>query len=343
MTTFNISDHELHARASAYAVQHRVSYSQALDAMVSFAELSHTPAPQTSTAPRTVQMTDAELDAAAKRHAAQHGVSYSQALTDVVQFSESQQAAAPQSSAASSAAPMTDAELDVAAKRYAAQAGVDYLTALGIVSTGRSLSAASPASQASAEDQRVHAAALAYSAENKVNYSEALSCVSPGDGRVQFSEGALDAAQLLESQPIEIFRAGTHVDNAGNSRVFSVADVQSMAAAYNPLRHEAPMVLGHPEHDLPAQGWVKGLQATADGRLLMQAAKIDPEFAQSVQSGRYKKRSASFYPPSAQGNPAPGQWYLRHVGWLGAQPPAIKGLSDVQFGAGADNCLVVFS
>ena len=343
MTTFNLSDHELHARASAYAVQHRVSYSQALDAMVSFAELSHTPAPQTSTAPRTVQMTDADLDAAAKRHAAQHGVSYSQALTDVVQFSESHQAAAPQSSAASSAAPMTDAELDVAAKRYAAQAGVDYLTALGIVSTGRSVSAASPASHSSTDDQLLHAAALAYSMANKVSYSEAISCVTVGGGCAQFSEGALDAAQALERQPIEIFRAGTHVDNAGNTRVFSVADVQSMAAVYNPQRHEAPMVLGHPEHDLPAQGWVKGLQATADGRLLMQASKVDPEFAQSVQSGRYKKRSASFYPPSAQGNPAPGQWYLRHVGWLGAQPPAIKGLSDVQFGAGADNCLVVFS
>lgn len=341
MTTFNLSDHELHARASAYAVQHRVSYSQALDAMVSFAELSHTPAPQASTVRRTVQMTDAELDAAAKRHAAQHGVSYSQALTDVVQFAEPQQAAAPQVSAASRAAPMTDAELDVAAKRYAAQAGVDYLTALDIVRS--SVATASPASHSSADDHLLHAAALAYSMANKVSYSEAISCVTVGGGCAQFSEGALDAAQALERQPIEIFRAGTHVDNAGNTRVFSVADVQSMAAVYNPQRHEAPMVLGHPEHDLPAQGWVKGLQATADGRLLMQASKVDPEFAQSVQSGRYKKRSASFYPPSAQGNPAPGQWYLRHVGWLGAQPPAVKGLSDVQFGAGAGNGLVVFS
>lgn len=294
MTTFNLSDHELHARASAYAVQHRVSYSDALDAVVSFAELSQPPATPTPSAHQTAQMTDAELDAAASRYAAQHGV--------------------------------------------------DYITALKIVTTGTVVAADVPrASFASADDQRLHASALAYQQANGVSYSEALSCVTVEDRPAQFSEGSLSAAQIIESQPIEIFRAGTHVDNAGNSQVFSVADVQAMASAYNPLRHEAPMVLGHPEHDLPAQGWVKGLTATGDGRLLMQAAKVDPEFAQSVQSGRYKKRSASFYPPSAHGNPAPGQWYLRHVGWLGAQAPAVKGLGDVKFGSLEDDGAVSFS
>ena len=42
----------------------------------------------------------------------------------------------------------------------------------------------------------------------------------------------------------------------------------------------------------------------------------------------FKKRSASFYPPGHPANPTPDRPYLRHVGFLGAQPPAVKGLAD---------------
>lgn len=53
-----------------------------------------------------------------------------------------------------------------------------------------------------------------------------------------------------------------------------------------------------------------------------------------VRAGRYKKLSASLYAPDSPANPSPGAWYLRHVGFLGAQPPAIKGLAPVNFAAG---------
>ena len=53
-----------------------------------------------------------------------------------------------------------------------------------------------------------------------------------------------------------------------------------------------------------------------------------------MRAGRYKKLSASLYSPSSPANPRPGTWYLRHVGFLGAQPPAIKGLAPVNFAAG---------
>jgi len=45
-----------------------------------------------------------------------------------------------------------------------------------------------------------------------------------------------------------------------------------------------------------------------------------------VDAGRYKFRSASFYEPNDPSNPTPGSWHLKHVGWLGAQPPSVKGL-----------------
>lgn len=290
-------------------------------------------------------LTDAQIDANAKAYARAHHVSYSEALDHVVAFAEPQATAegATKPSPAK-ASPMTDAEADAAAKRYAAQHGVDYLTALQTVQQGQQ--GAARASHASESDQRIHAAAVEHARLKGVSYSEALDCVTIHQGAASFSEGvapAADAAvQALQSQPIEIFRAGTQVDDTGNSRIFSVADVKAMAATYNPARHEAPLTLGHPENNHPAYGWVKGLTATEDGRLLMQASNVDPEFATGVQAGRYKKRSASFYPPLSPNNPSPGQWYLRHVGWLGAHAPAVKGLADVNFGAGTSDGAVCF-
>ncbi|MFV2030789.1 2-oxoacid:acceptor oxidoreductase, partial [Neisseria sp. S1] len=53
-----------------------------------------------------------------------------------------------------------------------------------------------------------------------------------------------------------------------------------------------------------------------------------------VKAGRYKKVSASFYPPGSPSNPVPGKWYVRHVGFLGAHPPAVKGLAPINFADG---------
>jgi hypothetical protein len=99
---------------------------------------------------------------------------------------------------------------------------------------------------------------------------------------------------------------------------------------YDPAKHEAPLCVGHPEHDKPAYGWAKRA-AFADGALQIEPHQVDPAFEEMVQSGRFKKRSASFYPPNAKSNPVPGSYYLRHVAFLGAQPPSVKGLRDAAF------------
>ncbi len=142
---------------------------------------------------------------------------------------------------------------------------------------------------------------------------------------------------------IEIFRAGRHVDDAGVAHEFSEADLAQTAAAYNPTLREAPLTVGHPASNLPAYGWVKGL--AAQGEILkMNPHQVEPQFAEMVQAGRFKKRSASFYPPQSPNNPTPGKWYLRHVAFLGAQPPAVAGLKDIQFSEGdADAGAVCFS
>lgn len=142
---------------------------------------------------------------------------------------------------------------------------------------------------------------------------------------------------------IEIFRAGRHLDDQGVAHSFSEADVAGMAASYDPALREAPLTIGHPKDNLPAYGWVKGVARGANGALVVTPHQVEPQFAEMVAAGRFKKRSASFYPPQAPNNPAPGRWYLRHVAFLGAQPPAVAGLKDLQFSAADADGAVNFS
>lgn len=111
---------------------------------------------------------------------------------------------------------------------------------------------------------------------------------------------------------------------------FSAADLAATAQAYDPTLHEAPLTVGHPKTNGPAYGWVRSLSAR-DASLDADPHQVDPDFAELVNSGKFKKISASFYLPNAPANPVPGVYYLRHVGFLGAQPPAVKGLRDAAF------------
>lgn len=131
----------------------------------------------------------------------------------------------------------------------------------------------------------------------------------------------------------EIFRAGTRTDANGNTVTINEADLAAAAQAYDPKVHEAPIVVGHPKADAPAYGWVKSL-GVQNGVLTADFDQVDEGFADLVKAGRYKKVSASFYPPTSPNNPKPGIWTLRHVGFLGAQPPAVKGLSAISFAEG---------
>lgn len=139
----------------------------------------------------------------------------------------------------------------------------------------------------------------------------------------------------------EIFRAGPQTDMHGRKVTIDRAELASIAAAYDPAKHEAPLVVGHPRLDAPAYGWVKGLRVEGD-RLVADAHQVDPAFAAIVNEGRFKKRSASFLLPTSPDNPVPGSYYLNHVGFLGATAPAVKGLRDAQFAADAEQ-LVEFA
>lgn len=119
------------------------------------------------------------------------------------------------------------------------------------------------------------------------------------------------------TRKVEIFRAGKQTDSAGNERDWTIADLDKIASSYNPEYHEAPVCIGHPKDNAPAWAWVK--KVTREGQsLFAEIGDEAPEFSDWLEAKRFKKRSISLYQDMR----------LRHLAFLGAQPPAVKGLKD---------------
>lgn len=141
--------------------------------------------------------------------------------------------------------------------------------------------------------------------------------------------------------PLQIFKPGTHTAMSGQAFAFSESDLAATCAAYDPAKHEAPLVVGHPVHDAPAYGWVQGLKFN-EGGIDATPAQVNTDFADMVAAGAFKKISASFYAPNSPSNPVPGVYYLRHVGFLGAAAPAVKGMRSPSFSE-SDEGVLTFS
>jgi ribosomal protein S15P/S13E len=142
---------------------------------------------------------------------------------------------------------------------------------------------------------------------------------------------------------IEGFKPGKHIDTAGIAHTFTEADCRELAGTYNPQLHEAPIVAGHPKHDDPAMGWVGSLRFNEQTQRVEYTEKdLLPVFTEMLAAKSFKKRSMALYTRADPRNPTPGKLHLRHVGYLGAMPPAIKGLQDRQAFKEADSGGVTF-
>ena len=122
---------------------------------------------------------------------------------------------------------------------------------------------------------------------------------------------------------MDICRTGTFPGLAGEVTL-TEADLDEMTAAHA-TQDPVPVVLGHPETDDPAVGWIAALRRTGD-RLQARLERLDPGFRADVLAGRYGPRSI------AAEKRITG-WTLRHVGFLGAQNPAVDGLVPTRFAA----------
>lgn len=136
---------------------------------------------------------------------------------------------------------------------------------------------------------------------------------------------------------LAVFAPGTHTAMDGRTITFTTENCIDLANSYDPSVSEAPFVIGHPSLTAPAYGWAERLEFR-DGIVYAAPRQVNPAFAEAFNAGSYKKRSLSIYQPDSPGNPKPGHFYARHVGFLGAVPPGVKGLPDAQFAeASGDN------
>lgn len=133
---------------------------------------------------------------------------------------------------------------------------------------------------------------------------------------------------------VEVFTAGTHTDSKGITHTFTHDDLDQMVKNTAPMT--APAVVGHPKTDAPAYGWAAELKRDGDS-LFAKFDQVNNDFAEAVKSGAYKKRSIS------TAKNADGEYYVKHIGWLGGAAPAIKGLADVHFAESDDDVVMEFT
>jgi len=136
---------------------------------------------------------------------------------------------------------------------------------------------------------------------------------------------------------IEIFRTGQHTDSDGRTGDFPPHRLDQIASTYNSRILEeptmsAPVVKGHPASDEPAYGWVDRL-ARRGNRLMAFVRDLSKDFAEEVREGRYKKVSIALYP----------DMMLKHIGFLGAAAPAVKGLQEAQFHSSDDSSVYEYA
>lgn len=135
----------------------------------------------------------------------------------------------------------------------------------------------------------------------------------------------------LEMKDVEIFEAGTQTDSEGNTQEWTVDKLQQIADNFNAQNPDtvdaAPAVVGHPEEGTypsetaPAYGWLHNVRVVGT-KLVGDFRDAAEEFVQWVKDKRYSNRSISIDPNAMT---------IKHVGWLGAVLPAVKGLEAVAF------------
>jgi len=128
----------------------------------------------------------------------------------------------------------------------------------------------------------------------------------------------------FNNQWVEIFKAGDY----GAKGVWTPEKLSQVMANFKAGVWKPPAVLGHPQNDSPAMGWVESL-ALDGGVLKAKFTQVQPQLEAHVAEGRFPNRSAAFYLDPKGSGPV-----LRHVGFLGATPPEVKGLEAIKFSDG---------
>lgn len=130
---------------------------------------------------------------------------------------------------------------------------------------------------------------------------------------------------------LNIGRTGKFTAMKGQKVEFTAERFDRIAGAYDPKKKKAPLVFGHPSLNAPAFGWVTQLRRLGDF-LQAKFEKVPEAVKKAVDDGHYK-----YFSMALDGDK------LRHVGLLGAVPPAIDGLGDAAFSEGGELLTIEFS
>ncbi|WP_338669765.1 phage protease [Pseudodesulfovibrio methanolicus] len=119
---------------------------------------------------------------------------------------------------------------------------------------------------------------------------------------------------------INIFRTGTHTDSSGRTRTWTEGDLDRIVGNFTQRTEDPPVVFGHPKDSDPAQGWFTAVRRSGEF-LQAQFARFTDKARQGVKNKAWKYVSLSLTPDLR----------IRHLGLLGAVPPAVKGLGEIEF------------
>jgi len=112
---------------------------------------------------------------------------------------------------------------------------------------------------------------------------------------------------------------------ADNGKRLTPEIIQEVVETFAEVK-EAPVTIGHTYADyMPAFGWVKKVWTNGDNNLLLGEVELIPPLKEFFQQGYFRKWSVGI-----RKRPKDGKHYLHHLAFLGAVPPAIKGLSVIK-------------
>lgn len=164
------------------------------------------------------------------------------------------------------------------------------------------------------------------------NNFDACVVAMKGKGHTEEEAGAICGKMQADAEMgelsghwIEVFKAG----NYGEKGVWTPEQLDQIASSYDPRLHAAPVVVGHPADDAPAWGWVQSLRRAGQS-LWAKLEKVQPALEQAIKDGRFTQRSVALYKELPQTKTP----YLRHLGFLGAAIPHVKGLEPIHFQSG---------